>query len=117
MTDVYQELRDRTALGERIDAEVLHLDATAAPAGSRKRADHSTMQADANADPLARCAFLLLDLVDQNGEVTLDVVHWSGVNGCTVSMGAGAGDGGEPQCLIKEPERLHDPRRKSGFEW
>ncbi|HXX68590.1 MAG TPA: hypothetical protein VEK07_15485 [Polyangiaceae bacterium] len=114
-TDLYNELRDRTALGERVDAEVVLRDAIgSAPRGSA--ALRSTIRLDiAKNDPLARSAFVLLDLVDDRGEVTLDVVHWSAVSNCTVSLGASAGDGGSPQCLIAEPERTHRPN--SALSW
>jgi hypothetical protein len=117
MTDIYEMLRDRTTLGERIDAEAVHRDAPGTHAAPREATRGATMQADPDGTPLAKCASLLLDLADDSGEVTLDVVHWSGLSGCTLSVGASAGDGGAPQCLIKEPERPHDLRKKSGFSW
>lgn len=114
-TDLYNELRDRTALGERVDAEVVARDAIAtAPRGASPL--RSTIRLEiAKNDPLARSAFLLLDLVDERGEVTLDVVHWSGLSRCVVSLNALQGDGGAPQCLLNEPERANRP--KSPFSW
>jgi hypothetical protein len=101
MADLYKELRDRTASGERLDAE------THAPGASRGPAPVGGGSSKAsNDDPIAQCAFQLLDLVDGVGEVTLDVVHGSGSDGCRVSLGRSA-DGGASRCLVKDPERPH----------
>jgi hypothetical protein len=109
MTDIYQELRDRTSAGERLDAEARAPGDAGAPTAVGDRSKTSTSTSDA----LSQCAFHLLDLVDGVGEVTLDVVHAYGVHDCTVSLG-GAGDGGSGQCLIQEPERPKRPGRGGG---
>jgi hypothetical protein len=106
MADLYKELRDRTASGERLDAELRPSDGGAAPATSG-HGSGAKAGAD-NSDPMAQCAFRLLDLVDGAGEVTLDVFHGSGSRGCRVSLGRALGDSGAGQCLVQEPEQ---PRR------
>jgi len=115
-TDLYKELLDRTTSGERLDAEVAHAKgpATAAHASSLRSSPGGDV---GKTDPLARCAFFLLDLVDAHGGVSLDVVHWAGVAGCTVSLGAFAGDGGASECLISEPQRAHRQGGAPGFSW
>jgi hypothetical protein len=102
MADLYKELRDRTGSGERLDAEPRVSDAGGAPL-SRSSGANKKGSAD-NADPLAQCAFRLLDLVDSTGEVTLDVFHGAGSRGCRVSLG-GQNEAGALQCLVQEPER------------
>jgi hypothetical protein len=109
MADLYKELRDRTASGERLNAQSHALgDAGARAGGGWASADSK--------DPIARCALHLLDVVDSAGELTLDVLHGFGSNGCMVSLGPLAADGGATQCLVKEPERPKG-RSKGGFEF
>jgi hypothetical protein len=111
MADVYQELRDRTASGERLDAE------PRASADASRGVGSAASTNTGASDPVTEGAFRLLDLVDRVGEVTLDVVHGLGANGCTVSLGRSA-DGGPSQCLIREPERKQGPDRKGpGLSW
>lgn len=107
MADLYKELRDRTASGERLDAEP-HApgDGGATPTG----AGSSTKASAGNDDPIAQCAFQLLDLVDGVGAITVDVVHGSRSHGCQVSLGRTA-DGGASRCLVQEPERPRRPGR------
>jgi hypothetical protein len=109
MTDIYQELRDRTSAGERLDAEARAPGDAGAPALVGDRSKTSA----ASSDALSQCAFHLLDLVDGVGEVTLDVVRSYGVHDCMVSLG-GSADGGGGQCLIQEPERPKRPGRGGG---
>jgi len=104
MADLYKELRDRTASGERLDAEP-----RAPGAGGPLPVGGSSTKANSD-DPIAQCAFQLLDLVDGVGEVTLDVVRGSGGHGCQVSLGRTA-DGGASRCLVQEPERTRRPGR------
>jgi hypothetical protein len=104
MMDLYEELRNRIASGERLDAEAHALGDAGASAVLRGGATSAS-----SSDPIARCAFDLLDVVDRVGEVTLDVVHGAGSSGCTVSLDRFAADGGAAQCLVKEPEREHAP--------
>jgi hypothetical protein len=101
MADLYKELRDRLAGGERLDAEPRPTsDAGASPTfrGEAKKPGDE-------ADPLSACAFHLLDVVDGVGSVTLDVVHGSGAPNCSVTMG-GVVAGGASRCLVKAPERV-----------
>jgi hypothetical protein len=108
MTDLYKELRDRLASGERLDA------VARAPrqAGGAFSAGNGTAMKAASADSsdaTSRCAFHLLDLVDGVGEVTVEVMPRFAATGCLVSLGRPMGDAGIPHCLIAEPER---PGRK-----
>jgi hypothetical protein len=114
MADLYRELRDRTALGEKLGAQPRAPEASDASTVFKGRAPKQA--STENSDPIAHCAFQLLDLVDSVGEVTLDVVHGAGSSGCMVSLGKSPGDGGAVQCLVKEPER---PRRpgKGGLQF
>jgi len=107
MADLYKELRDRTASGERLDAE------THAPgdAGGHAPVGGGASTKASNDDPIAQCAFQLLDLVDGVGEITLDVLHGAGVHGCQVSLGRAA-DGGALRCLVQEPERTRPAGRR-----
>jgi len=108
MADLYKELRDRTASGERLDAESR---SPGAGSGSIPVGAGSSTKASASSDdPISQCAFQLLDLVDGVGEVVLDVVHGARSNGCQVSLGRTA-DGGASRCLVREPERPHRPGR------
>jgi hypothetical protein len=110
MTDLYEELRNRTASGQRLRAEP-HASDTAVPT-----AKVGVSKASAGgSDLVARCAFHLLDLVDSVGEVTLDRVYESGSSGCVLSLGRPV-DGGASPCLIEEPERAHRPDR-GGFQF
>jgi hypothetical protein len=103
MTDLYEELRNRTALGQRLDAEPHAPGATVAP--TVQAGTSATKTNAGSGDPLTQCAFRLLELVDSTGEVTLDRVHGSGSTGCLVSLG------GASQCLVQEPERPHQQGR------
>ena len=110
IADLYQVVRDRTTSGERLTAESRVPGDAGASVGGR-----STTKASAGgSDPIAQCALRLFDLVDGGNEVTVDVIHGGRSNGCMVSLGPFAADGGAPQCLIEEPERLHRPGRGSG---
>jgi hypothetical protein len=105
MADLYKELRDRLAGGERLDAE------THAPHDGGTVAmglGSPTKGSGSDDDPISQCAFQLVDLVDGVGEVTLDVVH--GSHGCRVSLGR-TPDGGALRCLVQEPESARRPGR------
>jgi hypothetical protein len=113
MADLYNELRDRTASGERIDAKPRAPGDVGPPALPSRV---STTKASAgSSDAIAKCALQLLDLVDGVGQVTLDVIYGSGSSGCMVSLGRFAADGGASQCLVQEPERPHRPGGGIGF--
>ena len=105
MTDLYNELRDRTTAGERLDATP-HAPQDPKPRAEREERPHSASSAAAS-DPIAKGAIELLDLVDDIGEVTIDVVHASGLRGCTVSVKLPSADGGASQCLIQATEQPH----------
>jgi hypothetical protein len=108
MTDLYEELRNRTALGQRLDAEPHATgDAGAAP---RAAPTVKREAAGGSSDPIIQCAFRLLDLVDSVGEVTLDRVQGSGGRACLVSLGRTA-EGASSQCLIDAPQQPHAPGR------
>jgi hypothetical protein len=107
MADLYNELRDRTASGERIDANARAPNAAGSPAPPSRVS--RTKASAGSSDAIAKCALQLLDLVDGVGEVTLDVIYGSGSSGCMVSLGRFAADGGASQCLVQEPEGPHRP--------
>ncbi len=111
MTDLYEELRSRTTLGQRLRAEPHASSET----GVRTAKGGMSKANTDGSDVVARAAFQLLDLVDSVGEVTLDRVYDGGTSGCVVSLGQAA-DGGASQCLIEEPERPHQPGR-GGFQF
>lgn len=112
MTDLYQELRDRTASGGRLDAEPLAGTADAGPIVLESRSPPS-----GDGDPITQAAFRLLYVVDRFGGVTIDVVRGIGSRGCTVSLGRSA-DGGSSQCLVQDPERPQGPGPKGpGVSW
>jgi hypothetical protein len=113
MADLYQVLRDRTASGERLDAE------PRAPLGAPAvlGAARASSSGEVSGDPLSQSAFRLLDLVDRVGEVTLDAVHGVGSRGCKVSLGRSA-DGGASQCLVQDPDAPKGPEGKGpGVSW
>jgi hypothetical protein len=109
MADLYKEVRDRTAVGERLVAEPRVLGDGGAPA-----IQGMTEASAGKGDPVSQCAFHLLDLVDGVGEVTLSVVHEYGGSDCMVTLGRAAASGGASQCLIKAPERASRPGRGAG---
>lgn len=108
VTDLYQELRNRMAAGERLDVEPHAPGAAGSPVAM---ADTWTTKANAgSSDPIAQCAVHVFDVVDRVGEVALDVVHGVGSSGCLVSLSAAAAtDGGAFQCLVQAPERASNP--------
>jgi hypothetical protein len=112
-TDLYSELRDRTALGDRLDAE-LHAPGDAMVPAAAERASTGTA-GTASGDPLSKCTFQLLDLVDDIGEMSLSVVHGARSGGCTLSVRGPAlgGDGGS-HCLLQAPEPPKGQRGRRG---
>lgn len=122
MADLYEELRNRLSAGERLDAEPHPpgISGTAGPGDAGKSTalgGGSTPEASAGSgDPIARCAFHLIKLVDDAGEVNLDVVHGTGSNRCMVSVGYSAASSGASECLLQEPDRPRPPGRK-GFSF
>jgi hypothetical protein len=101
-TDLYQELRDRTAAGNRLDVAPYGPVDAGSPAVRR---GDSAIPKTVSDESLLLCAVRLLEVVDGLGGLALDVVHTSGLKGCLVSMGTSVGDAGGFQCLINEPER------------
>jgi hypothetical protein len=111
-TDLYNELRDRITFGEEVDVE-LHSGDGGAPTDLG-----GSSSAQSDSDSVAHCAFRLVDLVDDLGEITFDVVHQFGSSGCKVWLGRSAADTNASQCLIKEPERSRSPSsRKGGMQF
>jgi hypothetical protein len=122
MADLYEELRNRLSAGERLNAEP-HAPGRSGATGpgdaGRIPALGGGSGPEANtgsSDPIARCAFHLIKLVEDAGEVDLDVVHGSGSNRCLVSVGYSAPSSGASECLLQEPERPRPPGRK-GFSF
>jgi hypothetical protein len=109
MADLYREIRDRTSLGEHLDA----LPHAPGDAGGPTPVQgiHSAAK---NADPIAQCASQLLDVVDGVGEMTLEVARGSGARGCMVSLGGSVTDGGAPQCVLLAPERAKQKGQGGG---
>ncbi len=111
MTDVYKEVRDRLASGERLEA-VPRAPRGAGGAFSASTASASKASTEEGSDATTRCAFHMLDLVDGGNEVTLEVAPRFASTGCLVSLGRPQGDAGAPHCLIAEPERPNRGGRK-----
>lgn len=110
MTDLYQELRNRTTSGERLDAEPRTPGDSGAPIALGASA--TTKVSASSGDPLGRCAVRLLAFVDDVGEVDLNIVHGSGSTGCMVSLRHSATGNGSSECLVQEPERPHRAGRR-----
>jgi hypothetical protein len=110
MADLYEELRNRTAAGERLDAEA-HAPGDAGAVTASGRGSTANVSAGSS-DPISRCAFHLLHLVDAVGEVDLNIVHGSGSSGCMVWLGHSATGARAPECLIEEADRARHPGRK-----
>ena len=108
MTDLYKELRDRIASGERLDA----VPRPPRGAGGAFASAGGASPKPGGEDATAQCAFHLLDLVDGVGEVTLEVAPRFAATGCLVLLGRPGGDAGLPHCLVPEPERPNRPGRR-----
>jgi hypothetical protein len=101
MTDLYKELRDRVAAGDRLVA------IARAPRGSGGAFSASSAAATTGTDSgdvTTQGAFHLLDLVDGVGEVTLEVAPRFAATGCLVSLGRPSGDGGAAHCVTPSTE-------------
>jgi hypothetical protein len=103
MADVYKELRDRTTAGERL---AVIPRAPRSSGGAYTASGRASARAGGDTgDDISRSAFHLLDLVDGVGEVVVELLPRFASSGCIIALGRPGGDGGIPQCLIKEPER------------
>ena len=107
MADIYKELRDRINGGSRLVAQSHHLaeapDAQAGFANPRHGANRS--------EPVVGAAFELMDMVDAEGEVTVDTVAGAAGRTCKLSVGGLAWDGGTGHCLLEEEEVRHERNR------
>jgi len=110
MTDLYKELRDRIASGERLDA--VPRPPRGAGGAFVTASGASPKPGGEGADATTQCAFHLLDLVDGVGEVTLEVAPRFAATGCLVLLGRPGADAGVPHCLVPEPERPNRPGRR-----
>jgi hypothetical protein len=110
MTDLYKELRDRIASGERLDA--VPRPPRGAGGAFATSGGSSPKPGGDSADATTQCAFHLLDLVDGVGEVTLEVAPRFAATGCLVLLGRPGADAGVPHCLVPEPERPNRPGRR-----
>jgi len=116
MSDLYRELRDHAAAGQRLDVEPRSPGAAGTSARARA-APHPSSPA-AGSDAIMQGAFSLLDLVDTIGEVDVAVVYGEAVTQCRISLGRGTPDGGAAECLVREPERSQrSPLTKSVLAW
>jgi hypothetical protein len=111
--ELYNELRYRTASGQHLNARVRRV----ADGGSPPRAAGSKEEKPGGEDSLPHCAQELLDLVDDAGEVTIDVLHGHGASTCMISLGELSADGTPSRCLVAEPERSAAPRSKGGISF
>jgi len=113
--DLYEELRNRTILGEWVDAQLRTPGGALAPVAFDGRP--AAVASRGSSDAIAQCAVRLLDFIDGVGAMTLDGVHGVGSANCMVSVGASAVDGGAAaQCLVQAPEHVTRPRI-GGLTW
>jgi hypothetical protein len=96
LSDVYRELRDRTAFGTKLVAVSHH---EGHPAATRPSAEAPKT---AGTDPLILASFDILEAVDREGRVTLDVFH--GRTSCKVALAVSELDAGGRRCLVDGPE-------------
>jgi hypothetical protein len=108
VADLYQELRDRTALGSRLEVEA-HAIGDGGGGSSQSSAEPTT-----SSDPLSSAAARLVDVVDEAGEVTIDVVHGSESSRCLVSVRGEQASGRAPRCLVQAPEQHHSQQPRAG---
>jgi hypothetical protein len=114
--ELYNELRYRTSSGEHLNARVRYAaDGGAVPRAPVTKAAASKDDKPGGEESLPHCAQELLDLVDDAGEVTVDVLHGDGASTCMVSLGELSADGTRPRCLVAAPERGVAPSRKGGI--
>ncbi len=103
---LHAELRDRTALGEHLDAEPRDLGD-----GGVAEDDDPPHDADKASDKLSSAASQIMHAVDARGEVALDVLPQWGVADCEISMGPRGPDGKVGRCLVDAPPRPSRPGR------
>jgi hypothetical protein len=116
LTDLYEELRNRMEAGERLDVRSGASSASTS-SGRREQGQPQTSTASGGqGETVIRCAFRLLGLVDEVGQVTLDIVHGMGDKACLVSLERSRSTEAS-QCLIQAPERPHRPGGKGGLSF
>ena len=113
--DFFKELRDRTTSGQRLIAEM-------ASRGDAGTAEIHGVPSAVKSEPsvgnetLLLLAVRLMDFVDSTGEISLDVIHESGSNGCILAVGRFA-ERRATQCLLEEHQKLVKPTGRGGFEF
>jgi hypothetical protein len=103
---LHAELRDRTSLGERLDAEPRAL-------GDGGLLDDEDLphERKETGDKLSSAASQIMRAVDSRGEVAIVVLPQWGATDCEISMGPPAPDGGAGRCLVEAPPRPTRPGR------
>ena len=115
MTDLYEELRNRIEAGERLDVRSGKASASDASAPREQgQTQPSTATSAGQGETVTHCALRLLRLVDEVGQMTLDVVHGMGDKTCLVSLERSI-EGST--CLIQAPERPHQPGGRGGLSF
>jgi hypothetical protein len=117
MTDLYRELRDRTASGSHLAARSQHLAESEGGGPAADDADSKEAKS-AGGDPLVDAAFELMKIVDREGEITIDSAPSN--RSCRVSfvqptpLDASAG---EDRCFQAEERHEGRPSRGRGIQW
>jgi hypothetical protein len=112
MSDLYREMRDKTSAGQQLDLEARSPSAGGASSPAAAAAVHR----GTSDDPITQASFAALDLVDNLGEVAVDVVYGGGTDRCVISLGR-AIDAGAKTCLVREPERPKRMPMGTGLQW
>ena len=101
---LFGELRDRTSLGE-------HLDAQPRKIRDGRDSDDILPTHEKGRDAFSSAATQIMSVVDAAGEIVIDVLSEWGQTECEVSMGLRAPDGGVGLCLVEGPPRATRPGR------
>jgi hypothetical protein len=103
---LYGELRDRTALGEHLDAEPNEI-----RDGAADEDVAPTHDSNKGSDALSAAASQIMRVVDSSGEISIDVLPEWGRAECEVSIGPRGPDGRAGRCLVEAPPRAARPAR------
>jgi hypothetical protein len=111
MSDLYRELRDKTSAGQRLDIEARN------PIAGGGVVPPSGVHPGGGDDPITRASFVVLSLVDNLGEASVDALYNAGADPCVISVGRAVTDAGTPPCLVREPERPKRLQTGTGLTW